>query len=74
FFELEFVTINNGLISVAKTSNKRDLAESRTYQDKQAHIALEQDLLFSSYGQLKSLFAQILAEPVENEEAVKEWI
>ncbi|ALC89825.1 recombinase RecJ [Bacillus sp. FJAT-18017] len=74
FFELEFVTINNGLISVAKTSNKRDLAESQTYQDKQAHIALEQDLLFSSYGQLKSLFAQILAEPVENEEAVKEWI
>ncbi|OCA91225.1 single-stranded-DNA-specific exonuclease RecJ [Bacillus sp. FJAT-27225] len=74
FFELEFVTINNGLISVNKTSNKRDLAESRAYQEKQAHIALEQDLLFSSYGQLKSLFTQILAEPVENEEAIKEWI
>ncbi|RHW40606.1 single-stranded-DNA-specific exonuclease RecJ [Neobacillus notoginsengisoli] len=74
FFELEFVTITNGLISIKKPASKRDLTESETYQEKHAQIALEKDLLYSSYEQLLSLFRKILQEPVENEEALKEWI
>lgn len=74
FFELEFVTINNGLISIMKTSSKRDLTESAAYQMKHAHFALERDLLYSSYEQLRGWFSDILKEPVENEEALKEWI
>ncbi|WP_053367251.1 single-stranded-DNA-specific exonuclease RecJ [Bacillus sp. FJAT-27245] len=74
FFELEFVTIKNGLISVLKPSSKRDLTESVAYQKKHAHFALERDLLYSSYEQLRSWFSEILKEPVENEEALKEWI
>ncbi|RDU35082.1 single-stranded-DNA-specific exonuclease RecJ [Neobacillus piezotolerans] len=74
FFELEFVTINNGFISILKPTSKRDLTESVAYQTKHAHFALERDLLYSSYEQLRSWFSDILKEPVENEEALKEWI
>ncbi|WP_059171252.1 single-stranded-DNA-specific exonuclease RecJ [Bacillus sp. FJAT-27445] len=74
FFELEFVTINNGFISILKSSSKRDLTESGAYRKKFAQIALEKDLLYSSYEQLRSWFSQVLMESVENEEALKEWI
>jgi len=74
FFELEFVTINNGLIAIRKPASKRDLSESKIYQEKYAQIALEKELLYSSYEQLAEFLSHILEEPVENEEALKEWI
>nr|WP_263325608.1 single-stranded-DNA-specific exonuclease RecJ [Neobacillus sp. Marseille-Q6967] len=70
FSELEFVTINNGFITLNKHAQKRDLTDSATYQMKQAQYALERDLLFSSYQQLKSWFDQIIEESVTIEEAV----
>jgi single-stranded-DNA-specific exonuclease len=73
FSELDFVTINNGLISLNKPTHKRDLTDSITYQTKQAQYALERDLLFSSFHQLKSWFDSVLEESVEIEEAIKEW-
>jgi single-stranded-DNA-specific exonuclease len=74
FFELDFVTINNGLISLQSTANKRDFTESPTYRQKQAHIYLENELLYSSFPQLKSLFDGFIPEPVKLEEDMKEWI
>lgn len=71
FSELEFVTINNGFITLNKPSQKRDLTDSITYQTKQAQYALERDLLFSSFQQLKSWFDQVIEESVNIEEAVK---
>ena len=71
FSELEFVTINNGFITLNKQSQKRDLTDSITYQTKQAQYALERDLLFSSFQQLKSWFDQVIEESVNIEEAVK---
>ncbi|MGM0874387.1 MAG: single-stranded-DNA-specific exonuclease RecJ [Bacillota bacterium] len=56
FFELEFVTIENGVISTNSTSQKRDLAESKTYVQKQMQIELEKTLLYTSYMQLKQWF------------------
>jgi single-stranded-DNA-specific exonuclease len=56
FFELDFVTIENGVISVNSTSQKRDLAESKTYAQKQMQIELEKTLLYTSYMQLKQWF------------------
>lgn len=69
FFELDFVTINNGLITINKNVPKRDLAESFTYQEKQAQIQLEKDLLYSSYPQLKSWFEEVIDGAVKTEEA-----
>lgn len=71
FSELEFVTINNGFITLNKQSQKRDLTDSVTYQTKQAQYALERDLLFSSFQQLKSWFDQVIEESVIIEEAIK---
>ncbi|OAS84962.1 MULTISPECIES: single-stranded-DNA-specific exonuclease RecJ [Metabacillus] len=58
FFELEFVTIENGVISTNSTSRKRDLAESKTYAQKQMQIELEKTLLYTSYMQLKQWFEE----------------
>ncbi|MEH7273635.1 single-stranded-DNA-specific exonuclease RecJ [Neobacillus vireti] len=71
FSELDFVTINNGFITLNKQSQKRDLTDSITYQTKHAQYALERDLLFSSFQQLKSWFDQVIEESVTIEEAVK---
>lgn len=71
FSELDFVTINNGFITLNKQSQKRDLTDSMTYQTKQAQYALERDLLFSSFGQLKSWFDQVIEQSVNIEEAIK---
>ncbi|WHY84845.1 single-stranded-DNA-specific exonuclease RecJ [Neobacillus novalis] len=74
FSELDFVTINNGFISLKTGAQKRDLSDSRTYQTKQKQYALERDLLFSSFQDLKGWFDQIIQESVETEEAITEWI
>jgi single-stranded-DNA-specific exonuclease len=74
FFELNFATINNGFISLEKIAPKRDLTESQTFQQKQAQFTLENDLLYSSFKQLRDWFDSILQESVEIREAKEEWI
>ncbi|QCJ43592.1 single-stranded-DNA-specific exonuclease RecJ [Bacillus sp. S3] len=74
FSELDFVTIYNGFITLNNQAQKRDLTDSRTYQRKQAQYALEKDLLFSSFQELKGWFDQVIQESVETEEAITEWI
>lgn len=58
FFELKFVTIENGVISTNSSSQKRDLGESETYVQKQMKIELEKTLLYTSYMQLKQWFEE----------------
>ncbi len=41
FFELEFVTIKDGVIFMADKKQKRDLIESNTYREKMNHLQLE---------------------------------
>ncbi|WP_342432428.1 single-stranded-DNA-specific exonuclease RecJ [Neobacillus sp. FSL H8-0543] len=71
FSELEFVTMNKGFITLNKQAHKRDLTDSHTYQTKQAQFALERDLLFSSFQDLKNWFDDVIEEPVITEEAIK---
>lgn len=73
FSELDFVTINNGFITLNKLAQKRDLTDSVTYQTKERQYALERDLLFSSFPQLKGWFDQVIQESVDIEEAITEW-
>lgn len=73
FSDLDFVTINNGFITLNRQTQKRDLTDSRTYQAKQEQYEIENELLFSSYQQLKSRLDRMIQGSVENEEAMKEW-
>lgn len=73
FLELEFIMQNNGFITLNQVKNKKDLSESITYQQKQAHYALEGELLYSSVHQLKGWFDQLILGSVNFEEAVEEW-
>ncbi|MGJ7912260.1 single-stranded-DNA-specific exonuclease RecJ [Neobacillus sp. LXY-1] len=74
FYELDFVTINNGFITLNNQPMKRDLTDSITYQTKMKQYQLEQDLLYSSFHELKNWFDQILMESADLEEAIKQWI
>ncbi len=62
FFELEFVTIKNGLISLSTNIEKKDLQHSKTYKRKQEQANLENELYYSSFNELKQWFDQILSE------------
>lgn len=70
FFELEFVKIDKGLISLSNQASKRDLTESKTYQLKERQIELEKQLLYSSYQQLKHWFDSINKGSQSLEEAI----
>ncbi len=52
FFELGFVTIEDGLIEINKSATKRDVSEAPSYKRKQQQIKLENELLYSPYQQL----------------------
>lgn len=59
FFELEFVTIKDGVIFIAEEMKKRDLIESNTYREKMNQLQLEQELVYSTYQQLYTWFEKI---------------
>ncbi|GGD03881.1 single-stranded-DNA-specific exonuclease RecJ [Pontibacillus salipaludis] len=58
FFELEFVRIDNGLLTLNPNPSKKDLTESALYQQKHEQLKVEQTLYFSSYPQLKAWFTE----------------
>ncbi|MDF2608292.1 MAG: single-stranded-DNA-specific exonuclease RecJ [Bacillales bacterium] len=53
FFELEFVTINDGNVLLVSAPPKKDLNESTTYKTRLEKNDLEQKLLYSSSQELK---------------------
>jgi single-stranded-DNA-specific exonuclease len=71
FFELDFVTIKDGLISIHPVKSKRDLTESTAYQKKEAQFKLENELLYSSYQDLKRWFDERIQWSVKHEEEVR---
>ncbi|MGE8206121.1 single-stranded-DNA-specific exonuclease RecJ [Heyndrickxia sp. NPDC080065] len=73
FFELDFVTIKDGLITLNPVKSKRDLQESITYREKLEKITLENELLFSSYQELKSWFDKRITCSEKLEEETKLW-
>lgn len=56
FLELEFVTIENGLITVIENVEKKALSEAPSYKMRERQIELEQTLVYATYEQLKSWF------------------
>lgn len=72
FFELDFVTIENGLLTLKANAKKRDLADSLAYQRKKEQFELEKELVYSSYQQLFDWFNQELVHEVRDfEEEIK---
>lgn len=74
FFELDFVKMENGFISIKPVKGKRDLTESPTYKRKQMQYRLEKNLLLSSRQELKLWFDHKTQWSVTHEEEVAEWI
>ena len=62
FAELGFVTVENGIVSLTRDVQKRDLTESPAYRLKQAQAELEHMFLYSSYSQLKRWFDSLYEE------------
>jgi single-stranded-DNA-specific exonuclease len=75
FFELDFVTIDNGLIMLKTNAKKRELTDSISYQRKKEQFELEKELVYSSYQQLFDWFNQeLIQEVIDLEEETKLWI
>lgn len=75
FFELDFVTIENGFITLKTNTKKRDLEDSLAYQRKKEQFELEKELVYSSYQQLFDWFNQQLVQEVRDLEGeTKQWI
>lgn len=62
FFELEFVTIENGLAKPSTSPAKRDLQESRLYQQRIKRGEIEKELYYSNYDDLKQSFQRLLED------------
>ncbi|HEX6923248.1 MAG TPA: single-stranded-DNA-specific exonuclease RecJ [Bacillales bacterium] len=63
FSELNFISVDNGLISLQESPDKRDLSDSSIFRNKQQLAELENDLYYSSYSSLRQWFDNIGAEP-----------
>lgn len=56
FFELDFVTIEDGVITIKDRPEKKDLKHSYTYRSKLEQAEIENQLVYSSYQDLKNCF------------------
>ncbi|WP_040759187.1 single-stranded-DNA-specific exonuclease RecJ [Sporosarcina newyorkensis] len=72
FYELEFVTLENGEITMMEPAEKRDLAEAPSYKKRQQQIKLEELLLYAPYQDLKKVFNSL--RKIEAVEEEKLWI
>jgi single-stranded-DNA-specific exonuclease len=60
FFELGFVKIENGIIKLNPTPEKRDLTDSVTYKDRLKQIEVEKTLYYSNYEELRTWFSNCM--------------
>lgn len=60
FRDLEFVKIENGIVSVVPEAPKRDLTSSEVYKQKEALYALESKIQFSSSKELHEFIKNII--------------
>lgn len=67
FYELQFITIENGLISFVETNKKRELTEAPIYKKREQQMELERKLLYAPYMELKQWFETIRADAVYEE-------
>ncbi|MDH6597854.1 single-stranded-DNA-specific exonuclease RecJ [Bacillus aerius] len=62
FFELGFVKIENGVLSIVRDAPKKDLTASSSYTAKQRLMELDQTLTYSSAKELKEWLNSMMSE------------
>lgn len=70
FFDLEFVTIEDGKIRLLPQTEKKDLSQSNTYAIKLASIEMERLFLYSKCDELTTFFQNMKSHFSENGEAL----
>ncbi|MET3574674.1 single-stranded-DNA-specific exonuclease RecJ [Bhargavaea ullalensis] len=74
FFELGFVTMENGFAVAVGDPPKRDLSESGSYRGLERQIEIEQALLYSPYMELRRVIGAVLDAPDTAREEQQLWI
>jgi len=74
FFELGFVTIENGLAQIVDNPPKKDLTSANIYQERQQQMELEQTLLYAPYKDLREWFDLRMKSQTVSEEEHSKWI
>ncbi|MGG2952840.1 single-stranded-DNA-specific exonuclease RecJ [Geobacillus stearothermophilus] len=72
FLELDFISEQNGVISLVHQPTKRDLHESPTYRRRRDELEAEHQLVYSTYEQLKRCLAEMTRSQT-HEEANVSW-
>lgn len=62
FLELEFATMENGMIQLKQNPQKKELEQSQLYLQKQTEIQLEQALIYSTYSELVQYLERLTNE------------
>lgn len=65
FVDLNFVTYDEGVLSLNPSPTKQDLSSSRTYQHRVNRATIEKTLYYSTYDELKQWFEKSL-RPVDS--------
>lgn len=73
FFELDFVMIKDGLISMNQRDGKKSLTEAPSYQQRLQQMELEKRLLFAPQHELKQWLQSLRNEMADREEQ-EAWI
>lgn len=68
FYELKFVKIDNEVVSLNDSVEKRQLTDSTYYQQGLKQKELQEVLYYSNYQQLKSWFISQVEDKVKEEE------
>ncbi|WP_309228285.1 single-stranded-DNA-specific exonuclease C-terminal domain-containing protein [Virgibacillus saliphilus] len=68
FFELEFVKIDNGMIEINANPVKKDLQDSKFYQERLIQADIEKVLYYSNYQELKQWFSKSMDHLSNHEE------
>src|SRR5699024_11702040 len=62
FVDLNFVTYDEGVLSLNPSPTKQDLSSSRTYQHRVNRATIEKTLYYSTYDELKQWFEKSRSE------------
>ncbi len=68
FYELGFITVNGGMITVVDKPEKKQLEQSPTFRYKQEQALIENELVYSAYYELRQWFAKLLSHSKKEDE------
>ncbi|MEG0381162.1 MAG: single-stranded-DNA-specific exonuclease C-terminal domain-containing protein, partial [Kurthia sp.] len=68
FFELKFVTIDNGLAKIVDEPAKASIESATIYKEREEQVILEQKLLYAKYTDLRQWFEEGMASQTVSEE------